>query len=63
MVLEARGDDGRGTRTLGGAGFSPMDPARPSLRFNSRVIFCNNLVRQIGAPSPTFSFNYLVNTD
>ena len=37
---------GRGRMTFGGAGLSPMDPARP-LRSNSRVIFCNILVIQI----------------
>lgn len=37
---------GRGRITFGGAGLSPIDPARP-LRSNSRVIFCNILVIQI----------------
>ena len=54
--------DGRETRTLGGAGFPPMDPARP-LRSSSRVIFCNILVRQIYAPCPTFSSFFDVDCD
>ena len=37
---------GRGRMTFDEAGLSPTDPARP-LPFNSRVIFCNNLVTQI----------------